>query len=137
MSHEAAEDLAFWACPVIVSPAEGVERGKKRLRKLPFPMIDPSLEGFTLSHLPWVGINVTRRQRREQLIKLAWLHEDCHQELARTPFQLYVKELILKFYVRLWETFEEGRARIEVPLSAAKAGNDLKEHWELILWCKN
>src|SRR2546428_775202 len=122
MSYEIPGGTLSLACPLIANPAKGV---KKPLYLLPFPEIDLNLEGFTFPHLRWVGINVSNSGKRKQLIELARFHEDCHKELALTPYSLCVKDVMVGLYCEMFSVFCEEREEISVPLDPKKSRNRL------------
>src|SRR5947209_7287806 len=58
-------------------------------------------DGFTISHLHWVGVRATPQgltSIAQQRVGLALLHEYCHRELAKMPFSVITKYEMLIFY---------------------------------------
>jgi hypothetical protein len=131
MSYEILGGLPSLACPLIVSPAIG--KNEKPLYLLPFPGINLNLEGFTIPHLHWVGINVTKPRLRKPLIRLAALHEITHeQSLGRTPYSQALKQETGRLYYLIFRTFMEGWESIEVPLRSDLPRNKLEEQWQIV-----
>jgi hypothetical protein len=96
MIHESPQSLSSLVRPLIVNPGQRVEKDKDSLplRRPPYPGVDlRNWDGFTISHLHWVGIKLTNASLSEKLrrIKLAILHEVCHIVLAHTPYLLINK----------------------------------------------
>src|SRR2546422_6953655 len=109
MSYVIPEGLPSLVCPLIISPALPFGKNKEPLYQPPFPWIDLNSEGFTIPHLHIVGVNVSEPWLRSQLIKLARLHEWCHESLIRTPFLLLITWRIVKLYDLVVNILTEGR----------------------------
>jgi hypothetical protein len=136
MSYVIPEGLPSLACPLIISPALSFGKNKGPLYQPPFPWIDLNSEGFTLPHLHIVGVNVSEPWQRSRLIKLARLHEWCHESLIRTPFLQLITWHIVKLYTLIVNIVTEGREPIEVPLSHELSRNELEKHWRLAVGLK-
>jgi hypothetical protein len=117
--------------PSIFSPTLVGENNKDRslLPKLPFPLIDTSYEGFTASHLHWIGIKVTQPEKRDKLIDLAFLHESCHRFLAHMPFSLIKRCQIYSFFSLLLRVLDEGKEMIDVPFTFTQPSTELQMQW--------
>jgi hypothetical protein len=104
---------------------------------LAFPGIDLTLEGFTIPHLRLIGVNVTKFQRRESLVWLGLDHELQHTALSIvSPYLRYTKYRTANFYVLIFDTFNEGGEKIEVPLRRNLSGNKLEIHWDFLYQLK-
>jgi hypothetical protein len=119
-----------------MSSRQGAGKKKKPLRKPPFPEIDLNWDGFTLSHLHWVGIKVTNVESKEGRWRaaMALLHEPYHAYLANTPFLLRIKWEMFGLYDIMLTSFEEEKEKIEVPLDHEKPRNELEKKWESIFY---
>ena len=98
MSNTSVESLISFACPILVNQAGPLGKNYESLYSPPFPWIDLNSEGFTIPHLHWVGINVSKPWLRKQLIKLVRLHEWCHESLIGTPFSLVITWNVVELY---------------------------------------
>jgi hypothetical protein len=130
MSYEIPGGLSSFVCPLIVSPALALGEPKNYQCAPPFPGIDHTLEGFTIRHLHWIGINTTKQWRRKPLVWLAVLHEINHLALSVTLYLRYTNYEMANFYSLIYETFIEGREKIEVPLRRDLPRNKLEIQWK-------
>ena len=137
MSYISPHSLPSLAHPILVSFRYGAGQAKNPLFLPPFPEIDlVNWDGFTLSHLHWVGVRASPQgltSIASQRVGLALLHEYCHRDLAHMPFSLLKKYEIFIFYTMILEAIEEKRVLIEVPFKAEKPDNQLEKQWELIV----
>src|SRR4051794_3875183 len=101
MSYETPRRLIPLACPIIVNPCLEIANDEVGLYKPPFPLINLHWDGFTISHLLWVGINHTNPERWAYPIR----HEVSHGRLAITPYLRVKKRLIFSTYNRIAQTF--------------------------------
>jgi hypothetical protein len=125
MSYTNAEHLPSLAHPLILSPARRI-KNRKGIHLPPFPAINLSWDGFTISRLHWAVINVTSPERREVFIKLANFHEDRHVDLSSTPYSLFTKHRFIDLYHMVMKTFGQKEELIDVPVTANESGNDLQ-----------
>src|SRR5215218_6615491 len=129
MDHESEEGLPTLACPLIVSPSMGA--AQKPIHLPPFPEIDLSWEGFTVSHLHWVGIkpiprDPSRDERRRYY--LGYVHELGHRALSESPFSRFKTELIFKFYNAILRNLMAKR-QISVPLASKRWRKKGRNKW--------
>jgi hypothetical protein len=135
MTHKSTGGLPSLACPLIASPAKGVNKDEKGLYQLPFPEVNQKWVGFTFAHLPWVGIKVPNCE--DWQLDLVIGHEICHKESALTPFLRFRKYWMFRLYDLMLKTFEEGQEeQIEVPVEANRSGNELQKLWDLVVQLK-
>jgi hypothetical protein len=115
---------------------QGVGKDKKPLRLPPFPDIDlNNWQGFTVSHLHWVGVNYTAVPREEEGLLMTQVldHEFCHKGLGKAPFSQLRQCEIFEIYRLILETVEEGLQQIQIPIKPAKSGNKLQNQWAAIV----
>ncbi len=133
-----AQSLPSLACPLIASPANGVGKEEKSLFLPPFSEIDLNKwDGFTFSHLHWVGHNLKKINLEDPQCdeEIHVRHEFSHKQLAILPFPQLKKYEIFRFYDLILTTFEKGQ-QIRVPLISNKSGNKLRKQWERIVRLK-
>jgi hypothetical protein len=137
MSYTTPNGLLSLAHPIIASFRHGAGQAKSPLYLPPFPEIDlRNWDGFTLSHLHWVGVRATPQGLTaiaQQRAGLALLHEYCHRDLAHMPFSLLKKYEMFIFYSMILKAIEEKGASIEVPLDAETPRNQLEKQWGFIV----
>jgi hypothetical protein len=139
MSHESPPNLPSLAHPLIVHPAQGLENEEDHLpqRQPPFPHIDLNWDGFTISHLHWVGIKIIKAGLSDvedlQRVQLVLLHESSHKDLALTPFSRFKKYKIFGLHGKILETFTEAKVRIRVPVKPNVSGNEVQKK---LAWIK-
>jgi hypothetical protein len=134
MSYVIPGGLPTLAHPLIGYPALGSRNSKKSgICRPPFPGIDLGWDGFTLSHLPWVGVKDSNYEADWQY-GLFIRHELIHNHLAFTPFARLRWHDIYAFDGVIRKTFENGnkrRKRIPVPLRSNRTRNALEKRWQI------
>jgi hypothetical protein len=121
-----------------VHPDQGYGEDKKSLHLPPFPEVNLNWQGFTISHLSWLGIKVpksnsnTLSNREERQVELVIDHEFGHQKLAKTPFSMVKKRVTFRFYELIFTIFGEELAQIPVPVIPDKWGSPLQKQLELM-----
>jgi hypothetical protein len=132
VSYETPRRLISLACPIIINPCLEIANDEVGLYEPPFPLINLLWDGFTISHLHWVGINHTNHERWGYPIR----HECCHGCLAVAPFSRLKKRVIFSVYSLIYKTFEKrfnkGRKLIQVPVIPHTSGNTLQKHFNII-----
>jgi hypothetical protein len=137
MSYVIPGELPSLAHPIITIPRRGVKNDKNSLRCPPFPDINRNADGFTFSHLPWLGIKMAngaqmtaREHRRSQVVTL---HEVAHYHLAKTPFSVFINIELFKLHSLIFRTFyptlREEQQQIPVPLLADLLRNEMEKQW--------
>ena len=127
--------LPSLAHPLIGNAVLGSRNSKGSICRPPFPEIDLSWDGFTLSYFHWLGIKDTDYDPHWQF-GLFIRHELSHDRLGITPFSLVSWHGMRLFHELIYKTFKNGkksRQTIPVPLRSAQARNVLDEKWGRIV----
>jgi hypothetical protein len=130
MSYKKTRTLPSLTHPLIISPEGGTEKDEiESLPLPPFPEVDLTWPGFTLSHLHWVGIKAAGTER---YIKLAINHEFSHKHLSVTPFSMLKKYEIVTFY-SLALAIIQRQGSIRIPVLPDETGDKLQEQWHHVI----
>jgi hypothetical protein len=135
MSYVIPGGLPSLAHPLIGKLALGSRKSKSVICQPPFPEIDLSWDGFTLSHFHLVGIKYANYEPRWQH-DLFIRHELAHHILGLSPFSRLRKRYIWAFYAIIEDTFKNGKKRqktIPVPLRYDLGRNELEKHWKIVV----
>jgi hypothetical protein len=135
MSYVIPGGLPSLAHPLIGNAALGSRNSKSGICRPPFPEIDLSWDGFTLSHLHWIGIKDTYDEPHWQY-GLFIQHELFHNSLGVSPFSQHRKSILYGFSALIDKTFENGikrRKPIPVPIRYDRGRNDLEKLWKIVV----
>jgi hypothetical protein len=135
MSYTSPVGLPTFAHPLILHPAGGVENDNVSVsRLLSYPEINLRWDGFTVSHLHWVGVKTANQHKGR--IKLAVRHEFWHHSISHTPFALLIKNYMFGLYRQIQiRVLTEGWSHeyIEVPLKPDGLGDKFQKQLEHLI----